>query len=222
MNEEDDQTTIFYEPTLFPGNHDFKCIVTNTETNKTTIVQRAFMIYSDDLNQDLTKINKCTICPLSHEILQQSLPSTYNPMNIQYALEYPTSSKVQLFMKIDWSKVMLYLNPLIITIIILVYWACRTIGFSILHKQSNKSFSKHLSSAFLSSFFTTDRSPKYSLFLDYFSNLPGWLQWCLSRLFLFTTDNLVYYGVLLAIFCRNFLPRFFKDDRVLIKWIDDI
>lgn len=214
INKEDGQTQLVFRPALKPGKHDFQCIITNTQSNKVTVAQRAFNVLSDD-SDSLSGLNSCpSASPLSHVILEQTLPKSYHPFNVQYALEYPTSSKVDLVMRVDWSKLMLILNPLIIAIIILAYWGCRQIAFSILRKQTDKVISTTLNFSSWDWFFATDRNMKYSLFHSYFSNLPSWLRFLLSRLFLFTSDNLIYYGVLLALFCRNLLPRFYRDEQV--------
>lgn len=214
MIKEDGQTHLYFRPALKTGKHDFQCIITNTQSSKVTVAQRAFNVLGDDADS-ISGLNNCpSASPLSHVALEQGLSQMYHPFNVEYALEYPTSSKVGLVMRVDWSRLMLVMNPLIIVIIILAYWGCRQIAFSILRKQTDKVISTTLNFSSWDWFFATDRNMKFSLFNSYFAHLPSWLRFLLSRLFLFTSDNLIYYGVLLAIFCRNLLPRFYRDEKV--------
>ena len=211
--ESEGQLDISLMPLLKAGKHDLRCIVTNLQTQKQTTIQRVFGVNAVDDGGLLGLDGNDNYMPLSHEVLRMQDPY-FNPVHSHFALEYQTSSLTNTISHVDWSRVMLVLNPLIILIIIFVYWYCRKSGLSVLKKVSSKStFNSTLFS--WESFFGTDRNLKYSLFNEYFANYPRWLRWLLSRLFLFTTDPYIFYGVLLAIVCRNLLPKLYKDDIVI-------
>lgn len=139
----------------------------------------------------------------------RNLQERTSGMITSYGLEYATSLKTKLIMSTDWSHLMLVLNPIIICIIILFYWCCKQIGNSILQYRNPTTIP---SSA--NWFFVTDRALKYAVFNKALDFLPSWLRALLVRLFLFTSDNLVVYGVLGSIAFHLFLPAFFKDAHV--------
>lgn len=220
VESERNQTHVRFQPSLEAGTHEFRCLVTDPRTHKTTIAQRAFQVMP--LSSEPSGNEVSVYRSLSHEQIKQSLPSTFYPMNVSYALEYPTSSAVKMITHVDWSKAMMVLNPLILLIIVLVYWGCRKIGFHILHKQTTKLIAHHIDFSSWDWFFVSDRNMKLSLFNDYFTHWPSWLRWVCARLFLFTSDNLIFYGVLAAIVCRNFLPRLYVDEQVEFLYTSEL
>lgn len=200
-----DQIDVVMKPSLPSGRHVLRCIVTNPSRSRRTLLERVFDVHSNLPGSFAHPLSATSHVTLARRMLQESDVVT------SYALEYPLAGRTRLLMQTDWSHVMLLLNPLILSIIVLCYWGCRTIGLSILRKHAG-GFTP--SSAW---FFVSDRPAKYAVFKQFFGALPLWLAVFFSRLLLFTSDNLVFYGVLASLLLHLLLPAFFRDARVLLR-----
>lgn len=197
MESDYDTTNVLLKPQLTDGVHILQCILTNPSNHKRTIVSRTFRIHSQQTGSIITHVQL------------KSQYSHYEGIT-EYALEYPTSAKTDMLMHIDWSHLMIYLNPLILGTIFVCYWGCRSIGNRILHHQADIELLAKLNSS--RKFFTTNRTLKYSLLKDYFRNWNWFFRIVFTRLFLFTTDDLIFAGVCFTLLCRVMIPHFFIDE----------
>ena len=193
-------TDVILKPFLSEGVHNVRCLLENRSTHKRTILNRTFHVGAFSANQ-LPPHVSITDHPL--------LESRYG--DATFALEYPTSAKTALIMATDWSRWIPFLNVLILFIIVAFYWVSRRIGNALLRKQADESLWTKLTSR---SFFPTNRPLKMSLLRDFFRewNLPARLLF--PRFFLFMTDDVVVFGVFLAVACRVFLPHFYRNEQV--------
>ena len=203
-------TNCILENQLEKGIHEMLCIVENVENRKKTILQRAFQVYSSSCLSCLPPLQSAST--LSHEAIL-----TLHDQSTQFSLFYPTSSKVHFLMKIDWSHLMLYLNPLILLIIFLFYWGCRKWSLQILKTMSSPM--KSFSMSFVDCFFVKDRILKYNYLKTYFRTYPWLIRTIAVRLLLFMSDPMIFYGVLLSVFCHLFLPIWFRDERVVVDLV---
>ena len=208
IEQNESKEDLILKPMLREGRHVMKCTVVNPDHNRRTVIERVFTVHS--LSQPSRRDVNLNLESLSHSVLEgRNLQERTPSMMTSYGLEYTTSLKTKLIMSTDWSHLMLVLNPIIICIIILFYCCCRQIGSSILQRRNATTIP---SSA--NWFFVTDRALKYAALNKALDFLPSWLRALLVRLFLFTSDNLVVYGVLSSIALHLFLPAFFKDAHV--------
>ena len=196
-SDDDSTTNVLLKPHLTDGVHILKCIISNQSNHKRTIVSRSFRVHSQQAGPILTHV-------------QLQSQHSNNDGITEYGLEYPTSGKTAALMHIDWSRLMIYLNPLILTIIFICYWGCRTLGNRILRQQADTELLSKLDSS--TGFFATNRTLKYGLLKDYFCNWNWFFRILFTRLFLFTTDNLIFTGVCLTLLCRLIIPHFFIDE----------
>lgn len=201
-------TEVILKPFLSEGVHTVRCLLENRMTHKRTILNRTFHVGSFSPNQ-------------------QSLPFsiTDHPQlesrfgDATFALEYPTSSRTSFIMKTNWSHWMPILNILILFIIVSFYWLARRIGNHILRKQAEESLWSKLASR---SFFPTNRTLKMSLLRDFFRDWNPLARLLFPRFFLFMTDDVIVFGVFLAVACRLFLPHFYRNEQVVIRTVSPI
>lgn len=205
IEENDNHIVVIMKPSLPSGRHKLRCMVTNPSRNRQTLLERVFDVHSNHTGSFIHQFSATSHAKLARRMLQDSSSNM-----TCYALEYPMSGRTHMLMQIDWSHLMLLLNPLIILIILLFYWGCRKIGLNILHKHM-----ENLTSS--SWFFVSDRQAKYTVFKQFFGSLPSWLGTCCSRLFLFTSDDVLFYGVLASLLLHLIIPVIFRDARVILR-----
>ena len=194
-------TEVILKPFLSEGVHTVRCLLENRMTHKRTILNRTFQVGSFSANHP----------PRPFSITDHpQLESRYGDAN--YALEYPTSSKTAFIMKTDWSRCMPFLNFFILLIIVAFYWLSRRIGYRILRRQADESLWTKLTSR---SFFPTNRNLKMGLLKDFFREWNVLARLVFPRFFLFMTDDVIVFGVLLAVACRLFLPHFYRNEQVV-------
>ena len=198
---------VFFEPFLESGKHELRCIVTD-EFQRSTQFQRVFEVNNVTCDVCLPAIPSLTT--LSHAQLGEL---SVSEINSGFALEYPTSWRVKLLMKTDWSFLMLLINPLIVLIAVLFYLICRKVGVSLLEKQASLSLTGFFSYD-KAPLFPSDRSFRLSLLRNALRNFPWVFRVLFERLFLFTSDSWVFYGVMASLACRWLLPHFYRDELV--------
>ena len=143
--------------------------------------------------------------PIFRSIIQSSSSSS---VHTSFALEYPTSAHTALLMKTNWSSLMPILNSLILLIIFLCYWGCRRIGQFILRRQVSPELLPKLANKGWNWLFPTNRVLKLSLLKEYFHKWNPILRELFCRLFLFTSDDCVFWSVVLTLVGRICFPRF--------------
>ena len=199
-----DQISVIMKPSLPSGRHVLRCMVPNPSRSRRTLLERVFNVHSNHPARSLYPYTATSHTTLARRLLQEPSHTVTS-----YALEYPLAGRTRFLMQTDWSHLMLLLNPLILAIILLCYWGCRAIALRILRKHA---FTP--SDAWV---FVSDRQAKYAVFKQFFGTLPRWLATLCSRLFLFTSDTLIFYGVLLSLLLHLLLPVFFRDARVRLR-----
>ena len=198
---------VFFEPFLQSGRHELRCIVTD-EFQKSTQFQRVFEVYNATCDACLPAIPSLTT--LSHAQLGEH---SVSELDTGFALEYPTSWRVKLLMKTDWSSLMLVINTLIVLIAVTFYIICRKVGISLLEKQASLSLTGSFSYD-KTPLFPSDRSFRLSLLRSSLRNFPWIFRVLFERLLLFTSDSWVFYGVMTSLACRWLLPHFYRDELV--------
>ena len=235
-----DGVDVLVKPALSEGVHTVRCIVTNQQSHRQTALSRTFWVHSlspgymssdvlvakqrDGLKQIETHEQLKSILQTNsafHSIIQSSSSSSSFSVYTSFALEYPTSARTALLMKTDWSSLMPILNVLILLVIFLCYWGCRMIGLSILHRQVRPELLSKLADKGWSWLFPTNRVLKLSLLRDYFRGWNPVLREFFCRLFLFTTDDCVFWSVIITLVGRVCFPRFGIDQAVGKHWLTE-